>query len=130
MVFVKKWPFFQHLFFLANTGKKNVFYDILKRKNTFQGYKNKKLIKSENWHFSKRDNPWFLVQKWPPFQKFFLGSIGQENVLYDILKRKNTFLAYKNKKFKKSKNWHFSKGENPWFLVQKWLSFENYFFRQ
>ena len=25
------------------------------------------------------------------------------------------FLGYKNKKFKKSKNWHFSKGVNPWF---------------
>ena len=35
---------------------------------------------------------------------FFLGKIGQENVLYDILKRKNGFLGYKNKKCKKSKN--------------------------
>ena len=35
---------------------------------------------------------------------FFLGNIGQENVFYDILERKNAFLAYKNKKFKKSKN--------------------------
>ena len=51
-----------------------------------------------------------LVQKWPFFQVFFLGSIGQENVFYDILEEKKAFLAYKNKKFKKSKNWHFSKG--------------------
>ena len=51
-----------------------------------------------------------LVQKWPFFQLFFLGNIGQENVFYDILERKNAFLSYKNKKFKKSKNWHFSKG--------------------
>ena len=28
----------------------------------------------------------------------------------DILERKNAFLGYKNKKFKKSRNWHFSKG--------------------
>ena len=35
---------------------------------------------------------------------FFLGKIGQENVFYDILERKNAFLGYKNKKFKKSKN--------------------------
>ena len=41
---------------------------------------------------------------------FFLGNIGQEIVFYDILKRKNAFLGYKNKK---SKNWHFSKGVNP-----------------
>ena len=41
---------------------------------------------------------------------FFSGNIGQENVFYDILQRKNAFLGYKNKKFKPSKNWHFSKG--------------------
>ena len=126
MVFVEKWPFFQ-LFFLGTIGQENVFYNILNWKNTFLCYKNKKFKKSKNWHFSKRDNPWFLVQKWPSFQKFFLGPIGQENFFYDILKRKNTFLGYKNKKFKKSKNWHFSKGDNPWFLVQKWPSFQNYF---
>ena len=38
------------------------------------------------------------------FTTFFLGNIGQENVFYDILERKNVFLGYKNKKFKKSKN--------------------------
>ena len=32
------------------------------------------------------------------------GNIGQDNVFYDILERKNIFLAYKNKKLKKSKN--------------------------
>ena len=38
------------------------------------------------------------------FSIFFLDTIGQENVFYDILKRKNAFLGYKIKKFKKSKN--------------------------
>ena len=38
---------------------------------------------------------------------FFLGNIGQENVFYDILERKNVFLGYKNKKFKKAKKWTF-----------------------
>ena len=56
-----------------------------------------------------------LVQKWPFFQLFILGNIGQENVFYDILDRTHAFLGYKNKKFNKSKNWHFSKGVNPWF---------------
>ena len=41
-----------------------------------------------------------LVQKSPFFQLLFLGNIGQENVFYDILERKNAFLDYKNKKFK------------------------------
>ena len=45
-----------------------------------------------------------LVQKWPFFELFFLGNIGQENVFYDILERKNACVRYKNKKFKKSKN--------------------------
>ena len=38
---------------------------------------------------------------------FFLGNIDQENVFYDILEQKDTFVAHKNKKFKKSKNGHF-----------------------
>ena len=57
-----------------------------------------------------------LVQKGPFFQLFFfLGIIDQENFFYGILERKNASQGYKNKKFKKSKNWHFSKGVNPWF---------------
>ena len=31
-----------------------------------------------------------LVQKWPFYQIFFLGNIGQENVFYDILERKES----------------------------------------
>ena len=46
---------------------------------------------------------------------YVLGNIGQENVFYDILERKNAFLDYKNNKFHKGKNWDFSKGINPWF---------------
>ena len=45
-----------------------------------------------------------LVQEWPFFQLFFLGNIGQGNVFYDILKRKNASLGYKDEEFKKSKN--------------------------
>ena len=41
--------------------------------------------------------------------------MGQENVFYDILERKNGFLGYKNKKFKNSKNRHFTKGVIQWF---------------
>ena len=44
-----------------------------------------------------------FVEKWPVFQIFFLGNIGQENVFYDILERINVFVGYKNKKFKKAK---------------------------
>ena len=56
-----------------------------------------------------------LAQNWIFFHFLFLGNIGQENVFYGILERKNAFLGYKNKKFKKSKNWHFPKGVSQWF---------------
>ena len=49
------------------------------------------------------------------FKLFFLGNLGRENVFYDILEQNKAFLSYKNKNFKKSKNWHFSKRVNPWF---------------
>ena len=60
-----------------------------------------------------------LVQKWPFFQLFFLGNLHQQNVFYDILERKNSFLRYQNKKSKKIENWHFSKGVKPWFWSKK-----------
>ena len=102
-------------FFLGNKRQKNVFYGILERKNAFPGYKKKKFKKSKNWHFSKVVNPWFWCKNDHFSNLFLLGNIDEENVFYEILERKNAFLGYKNKKFKKSKNWHFSKGVNPWF---------------
>ena len=117
---------FSNFFFWGNIGQENLFYDILKRKNAFLGYKNKKFKKSKNWHFSKGVNPWFWSKN-GHFSNFFLGNIGQENVFYDILKRKNAFLGYKNKKFKKSKYWHFSTGVNPW-SWSKNGHFFNFFF--
>ena len=114
MVFLQKWPFFQLCFF-GNIGGENVFYDIPEGKNGFQGYKNKKFKKSKNWHFSKAVNPWFCSKTGYFSNFFFLGNIAQENVFYGILERKNAFLDYKNQKFKKTKNWNFSKGVNPCF---------------
>ena len=35
---------------------------------------------------------------------FFFGNMVQENVFHDILQRKNAFVCYKKRKFKKSKN--------------------------
>ena len=68
-----------------------------------------------------------LVQKWRFIQVIFLGNIGDENVFYDILEQKNTFLGYKNKKFKKSNNSHFSKEVNPWCWFKN-DDFSNFFF--
>ena len=127
MVLVHKWPLFQH-FFLGNTGKENVFYDIIEPKNTFLGYKNKKFKKSKHWHFSKGVNPWFWSKNGHFSTMFFLGNKGQENIFYDILKPINTFLGYKNTKFKKSKNWHFSEQVNACFWSKNG-HFSNFFFQ-
>ena len=115
MVFGQKCPFFETSVFYGKIGQENVFDHILERKNAFLASKNQKIKKSKNWHFSKGVNPWFWFKNGQFFNFFFLGNICQEHVFYDIQERKNAFLCYKNKKFKKSKNWHFSKGVNPWF---------------
>ena len=102
MVLPQKWPFFQ-LFFLDNIGQENFCYDILEQKNAFLGYKNKKFIKSKKIDIFQKG----LTQGFGPKMAifltfFFLGNIGQENVFYDIVERENSFLGYKNKKFKKA----------------------------
>ena len=94
---------FPNFFFLENIGHKNNFYDILELKNACPGYKNKKLKKSKNRHFSKGVNPVFWYKSGHSSNFYILENIGQENVFYDILERRNAFLGYKNKKFKKSK---------------------------
>ena len=81
-----------------------VFYDILEPKNTFLDYiKTQSSESREIALFSKG-----LIHGFCPkvaiLPTFFLGSKGQENVFYDILEPTNTFLGYKNKKIKKSKN--------------------------
>ena len=68
-----------------------------------------------------------LVQKWSLFQLFFKYNLDQENAFYDILERKNAFVRYKKKESKKWKNWHFSKGVNPWSLSKNG-HFSNFFF--
>ena len=126
MVLVQKCSFFQ-IDFLNNIGNENLCYDILERKNAILGYKNKKLKKSKNWHSFKGLTHGFGPKMVIFLTWFFLGNIGQENFFYDIQERKNAFLGYKNKKLKKSKNWHFSKGVNPWFWSKNG-HFSNLFF--
>ena len=125
MVLVQKRPFFQ-FFFLGNLDQKNIFNDILEPKNPCLGYQRKKSNKSKNWHFPKGLTHGF-GPKMAIFQTFFLGNLDQDNVFYNILERKNAILGYKNKKFKHSKNWHFSQGVNPWFWSKNG-HFSNFFF--
>ena len=101
--FGPKMAIFPTLFLLGNIDQENVFYDILEKKDTFLAYKNKKFKKSKNAHFLKGLTHGFST-KMAIIPFFFLGNIDKENVFYDILERKNAFLGYKKKKFKKSKN--------------------------
>ena len=114
MVLVQKEPFFQ-LFFQAKRARKMSFMIFQNEKNAFLGFKNNKFKKSKNRHFCKGVNPWFWSKNGHFSKCFFFGNIGQVNVFYYILERENAFLGNKNKKFKRSKNCHFSEGVNPWF---------------
>ena len=129
MVFGPKMVIFS-TFFLCNIGQENVFYRILERKNAFVGYKNTKIKKAKNLHFSKGVNLWLWSKNGRFFNRFFLGNINQENVFYDILERKNAFLGYKDKKFKQSKKGHFSKGFNSQFWSKNGHFSNFFFFRQ
>ena len=103
MVLVQKWPFSQlPCFKQYSPGKYSLRYSRTKKRLSF--HKNKKLKNSKNWHFSKGVNPWFWSKNGHFANLFFLGNIGLENILYNILERKNASLGYKNKMLKKSKN--------------------------
>ena len=64
-------------------------YDTLEREKAFLGYQ-KKSSKSPKIDIFPNALTHGFAEKWPFFQIFFLGNIGQENVFYDILERKKT----------------------------------------
>ena len=68
-------------------------------------------------------------QKWPFLQLpyFKQNRPGKCLLRYSRIK-KIPFLGFKNKKFKKSKNCHYSKWVNPLFLYKKNFHFSNFFF--
>ena len=106
-----------------------MFYDILERRNAFLGYKNKEVKNIEKLRFFQRGLSLVSVKNWPFCHVFIFGDIGQKNVFYNILERKNAFLGYKNKNFKVSKNWGFSKWVSLCF-VQKWATSPSFRFWQ
>ena len=81
-----------------------MFYDILERKNPFLGYKKEKFKMSKKFDIFHKRLTHAFGRKMAIFPTFFLGNKGQESVFYDIRERKNAFLGYKNKNFKKPKN--------------------------
>ena len=71
-----------------------------KEKTTFQAIKTRSVTNREIDIFPKGLTHDFGPKK-AIFATFFVGNISQENVFYDILERKNPFVGYKMKKFKK-----------------------------
>ena len=71
MVLVQKWPFL-HLLFLGNKVQENVFYDMLKPKNAFVGYKNMTFKKTKNYHD-------FGPKKWPFFHLFLKAIFARKH---------------------------------------------------
>ena len=68
-----------------------------------------------------------LVRKWPFFELFF-SQYRPGKCLFRYSRPKNPFLRFKNNKFKKSQNWHFSKEVNPWFWSKNGPSVPTFFF--
>ena len=129
MVLVQKWPFFKVCFYRQyRLGKFLLPYS--RTKNVFLSYRHKNFSNSKNWDISKGVNPWLWSKNGHFSNFFFLGLIGQKNVFYGFLERKNVFLSYKNKNFNTSKKWHFSKGVNPWFWSKNGHFSTFVFFRQ
>ena len=109
MFLVQNWQFF-HLLIFGKKRQENVFYGILKEKTPLWSVKtgNSKSRRSAIF-------PVVLVKNYQFFHLFILGKKCRKNVFYGILERKNALLDYKNRKFKKSKNWDFSNGVSPRF---------------
>ena len=128
MVLVHKWPFFQLIYFRQHMPGKCLLRYSRTKKHLSRLLKNKKFKKSKNSHFSKTVNPWFWSKNGHYSYFLFLGNIGQENVFYDILQRKNAFLGYKNKKIQKVEKLAFFQRRWTMVLVQKWPFFLLSFF--
>ena len=92
MVFVKKSIFFLYVLF-KQKRKKETFFNILDRKQSFLDLKSEVLKKST---ICKRVTPWFLLKNRPfPHICFFRKKSQKETVFY-ILERKEFFLHLKS----------------------------------
>ena len=92
MALVKNWQSF-HIFTIGKNNKENVFKSVQERKKAFPDYRNNQLKKSKISDFSKGVSPWIWLKIANFSILYIIGKIGLENVLYDILKRKNAFLG-------------------------------------
>ena len=101
--FGPKMAIFPTFFFQEIQVRKMSFTIFQSGKRPFQGIKTRSLKDRKIDIFPKGLTHGF-DPKMAMLSTFFLGNIDQKNVFYDILKWKNAFLSYKNKKFKKWKS--------------------------
>ena len=100
-----------------------MFHNILERKNRPVWNIKSRSSKSRKTGFFQRSIVGFfwvfpkiyMVKNRHFFHFFIFGKVGRESVFHDILQREKAFLDYKNKKFKKLKNWDFCNWVSPWF---------------
>ena len=90
-------------FFQAIQARKMSFTIFSSDKTPFQAIKTRS-SKSRNINIFPKGLTHGFSPKMAIFPFFFSGNIAHENVFYDILERKNSFLGYQNRKFKKSKH--------------------------
>ena len=101
--FCPKMAIFPTFFFSAMEARK-ISFTIFQSEETFsQAMKTRSSNSRKIFLFFKGVNPWFWPKNGHLFNFFLLGNIFQENVFYNKRERKNAFLRYENKKFKKSK---------------------------
>ena len=121
MVLVQIWPVFLLFFFQAIQARKISFTIFQNEKTPFQAITRRSSRSRKIDIFSKG-----LTHGFGPnmaiFLIFFLGSIGQENVFYDILERKTPYQAIKTRSSKSRKISH---GFGP-----NIASFPIFFFKQ
>ena len=95
---------FSNILFQAIQARKMSFTIIYDKKANFQLIKTRSLKSRKINIFQKGNNPWFFVEKWPFFQFFFQALYARKMSFTIFQNEKNSFLGYKNKKMKKSKN--------------------------
>ena len=100
-----KMAIFPSFFFQGIQTRKRSFTIFCNEKMAFQAIKTRN-SKSRKIDIFRKGLTHGFGPKMAVFSIFFLGSLVQENVFYDILEVKNVFLDYKSKKFKNSENWY------------------------
>ena len=109
MVFVKKSIFFLYVLF-KQKRKKETFFNILDRKQSFLDLKNEVLKKSKNRHFEKGLVHGFCQKIDFFFISCFLSKERQNKHFLIFWIEKNAFKTTKKKFWKTLKNRHFAKG--------------------